>query len=51
MRKNIQNKEKLMKFNKKKWQNFQRLTLKFRKKNFYDPISYSLFNFKNFFSK
>nr|YP_010252071.1 ribosomal protein S4 [Thalassiosira rotula]QTX08914.1 ribosomal protein S4 [Thalassiosira rotula] len=51
LRKNIQNKEKLMKFNKKKWQNFQRLTLKFRKKNFYDPISYSLFNFKNFFSK
>ena len=40
-----------MKFKKKKWQNFQRLISKFRKKKFYDPISYFLFNFKNYFNK
>ena len=40
-----------MKFNKKKWQNFQRLITRFRRKSFYDPISYFIFNFKNFFSK
>ena len=51
LRKNIQNRDKLMKFKKKKWQKFQRFNSKFRKKNFYDPISYFLFNFKNFFSR
>jgi ribosomal protein S4 len=51
LKKNIQNRNKLLRFRKKKWQKFKRLTLKFKKKNFYDPISYSLFNFKNFFSK
>lgn len=40
-----------MKFRKKKWQKFQRLISKFRKKKFFDPISYFLFNFKNFFSR
>ncbi len=51
LRKNIQNREKLLRFKKKKWQKFQRLLSKFKKKKFYDPISYFLFNFKNFFSK
>jgi len=51
LRKNIQNKNKFLKFRKKKWQRFQHLTLKFRKESFFDPISYSLFNFKNFFTK
>ena len=51
LRKNIQNRDKLMKFRKKKWQKFQRLISKFRKRKFHDPISYFLFNFKNFFNK
>lgn len=51
LRKNIQNRNKLMKFKKKKWQKFQRFLSKFKKKKFYDPISYFLFNFKNFFRK
>lgn len=51
LRKNIQNRSKLTKFRKKKWQKFQRLIAKIRKKKFYDPKSYFLFNFKNFFSR
>ena len=51
LKKNIQNKDKLLKFKKKKWQNLQRLILKFRKQKFYDPISQFLSNFKNFFNK
>ena len=51
LRKNIQNRDKLLRFRKKKWQNLQRLLSKFSKKKFYDPTSYFLFNFKNFFSK
>ena len=51
LKKNIQNRKKLLQFKKKKWQKFQRLILKFKKKKFYDPISYFLFNFKNFFSR
>jgi len=51
LKKNIQNRDKLMKFKKKKWQNFQRLILKQKKKKFFDPITYFLFNFKNFFSR
>lgn len=51
LRKNVQNRNKLMKFKKKKWQKFQRLILKLKKKKFYDPTSYFLFNFKNFFSR
>ena len=51
LKKNIQNKDKLMKFKKKKWQNLQRLILKFRKQKFYDPTSQFLSNFKNFFNK
>jgi len=51
LRKNIQNRNKFMKLKKKKWQKFQFSVLRLRKKKFYDPISYFLFNFKNFFSK
>lgn len=51
LRKNIKNKDKLMKFKKKKWQNFQRLISKLKKQKFYDPTSQFLFNFKNFFSR
>ena len=51
LRKNIQNRDKLLRFNKKKWQNLQRLLSKFSKKKLYDPTSYFLFNFKNFFNK
>lgn len=51
LRKNVQNRQKLTKFKKQKWQKFQQLISKFRKKKFYDPISYFLFNFKNFFSR
>lgn len=51
LKKNIQNRDKLLKFNKKKWQKFQYLLSKFNRKKFYDPTSYFLFNFKNFFSK
>jgi small subunit ribosomal protein S4 len=51
LRKNIQNRDKLLRFKKKKWQRFQRLILKFKKKKFFDPMSYFLFNFKNFFSR
>merc|ERR1712008_33472 len=43
--------DKLMKFKKKKWQKFQQLIRRFRKKKFNDPISYFLFNFKNFFKR
>ena len=50
LKKNVQNNNKILKFNKLKWQKFQHLTSK-KKKNFYDPISYCLFNFKNFFNK
>lgn len=51
LKKNIQNKDKLMKFKKKKWQNFQRLTSKLKKQKFYDPTSQFLSNFKNFFNR
>jgi ribosomal protein S4 len=51
LRKNVQDRSKFRQFKKKKWQKFQRSTSQFRKKKFYDPISYFLFNFKNFFSK
>jgi ribosomal protein S4 len=51
LKKKIQNNDKFMKFNKQKWQKFQHLISKFKRKRFYDPISYFLFNFKNFFSK
>ena len=51
LRKNIQNNNKLMKFKKKKWQNFQRLISKLKKQKFYDPTSQFLSNFKNFFNK
>lgn len=51
LKKNIQSRNKLLKFKKKKWQKFKHLISKFRKKKFYDSMSYSLFNFKNFFSR
>ena len=51
LRKNIQNNDKFLRFRKKKWQKFQYSTLKFNRKRFYDPVSYILFNFKNFFSR
>lgn len=51
LRKNIQNRNKLLKFKKKKWQKFQQLISKLRKKRFYDPVSYFIFNFQNFFNR
>lgn len=51
LKKNVQNNNKILKFNKLKWQKFQQLTLKKRKKKFYNPVCYFLSNFKNFFSK
>lgn len=51
LKKNIQNKDKLMKFKKRKWQNFQRLLSKLKKQKFYDPTSQFLSNFKNFFNR
>lgn len=51
LRKNIQNKDKLLKFRKRKWQNLQRSILKWRKQKFYDPTSHFLSNFKTFFNK
>lgn len=51
LKKNVQMRDKLMKFKKKKWQKFQQLIRRFRKKKFNDPISYFLFNFKNFFKR
>lgn len=51
LKKNIQDNNKFMKFKKKKWQRFQYLISKSTRKRFYDPISYLIFNFKNFFSK
>lgn len=51
LRKNVQNRDKLLKFNKKKWQKFQRLISRLKKKKFYDPTTFFLSNFKNFFSR
>ena len=51
LRKDIQNKDKLMKFKKRKWQNFQRLISRLKKQKFYDPTSQFLSNFKNFFNR
>jgi len=51
LKKNVQNRDKFMKFKKKKWQKFQHTIFRFKKKKFYDPISYFLFNFKNFFNR
>lgn len=51
LKKNVQTRDKLLKFKKKKWQKLQQLIKRFRKKKFNDPISYCLFNFKNFFSR
>lgn len=51
LRKDVQNRPKLLRFKNKKWQKFQQLISRFRKKKFYDPTSHFLTNFKNFFSK
>lgn len=51
LRKNIQNRPKLLRFKNKKWQKFQQLISRFKRKKFHDPTSYFLTNFKNFFSK
>ena len=51
LRKNIQNRNKFLRFRKKKWQKFQHFISKYRKKKFPDPVSYFLFNFKNFFPR
>ena len=51
LKKNIQNPNKFLNLKKKKWQKFRSWLLKFKKKKFYDPTSYLLFNFKNFFSR
>lgn len=51
LRKNVQNSNKIIQFRKLKWQKFRHLVLKLNKQKFYDPISYFLSNFGNFFSK
>ena len=51
LRKNVQNRNKLLAFKKKKWQKFQRIFSRLRKKKLYDPKSYFLSNFENFFSR
>jgi len=51
LRKNISNSEKFLKFRRQKWQRFRHQILKNKKKSFYNPTAYVLFNFKNFFSK
>jgi ribosomal protein S4 len=51
LRKNVLNNNKIIKFKKLKWQKFQQLSYKRDKKKFYNPISYFLSSFKNFFSK
>jgi len=51
LRKNVQNSKKLLNFKHKKWKKFQYFILKNQKKKFYNPISYFLSNFKNFFKK
>lgn len=50
LKENISNTNKIVKFNKLKWQRFKRLIFKKRKK-VYNPVTYFLSNFKNFFSK
>ena len=44
-------KNKLLAFKKKKWQKFQRIFSRLRKKKLYDPKPYFLSNFENFFSR
>ena len=51
LKKNVLNNDKILKFNKLKWQRFQRFSFKRNRKKFYNPTSYFLSNFKNFFSK
>ena len=51
LKKDVKNSDKILKFKKKKWQKFQQMLLKSKKKKFYDPVIYSLFNFKSFFNK
>lgn len=51
LKKNIQNKDKLFKLRKKKWQKFLHSLSKLKKPKFYDPISHFLYNFNNFFSR
>nr|YP_010164015.1 ribosomal protein S4 [Thalassiosira nordenskioeldii]QRK25918.1 ribosomal protein S4 [Thalassiosira nordenskioeldii] len=51
LRKNVQSRNKFLNFKKKKWEKFQYSQLRFKKQRFYDPISYFLSNFKNFFNK
>lgn len=51
LKKGFKNTDKILKFKRKKWQKFQYSLRKLKKKKFYDPIIYSLFNFKNFFNK
>ena len=54
LRKNLQDRDKLFKFKRKKWAKFKLSLLKvkkIRKKKFYDPTSYLLSNFASFFKK
>lgn len=51
LKKNIQERGKLLTFKKKKWQKLQYLSLKSKKKKFYDPTLYFLTSFKNFFTR
>jgi len=51
LKKNVQNRSKLLKFKKKKWQRFQRFISRAKKKSFYNPTTYFLSNFQNFFSR
>lgn len=51
LKKNVQNSNKIFKFNKQKWQKFKYTYLKHKQKNIYNPKIYFLFNFMHFFSK
>ena len=51
LKKNIQTTNKILKFNKLKWQKFQHSFSKNKKKKIYNPVSYFVSNFKNFYSK
>ncbi len=52
LRKNIYNNTKFLKFKKQKWQKLKFQIIKNRKRKvFYNPTAYVLFNFKNFFNK
>ena len=51
LRKNVQQRQKLLSFKNKKWQKFQQNLLLFKKKKLYDPTSYFISTFLTFHSK